>query len=454
MATLFGTDGIRGPANRHPITPELALQLGVLVGGLFRPPGGQARVLIGRDTRLSGPMLEAALTAGLLSAGAEAVPLGVVPTPAVALLARSLGASAGVVISASHNPFEDNGLKIFQGNGLKCDDALERKIEAGLLAAPGAGAGGTAARPDGGGLGRIAPLADAAARYEEAALASWPGGSLKGMKIAVDAANGAACETTPRVLRRLGAEVHVFHDRPDGININRDCGSTHPEVIEALVRQTGAHVGISHDGDADRVICCDETGSALDGDELLAVVGLDLLRRGQLKEKTLVATVMSNLALDELFAREGGAVRRSAVGDRAVLEEMLAHGLNLGGEQSGHVILLDHATTGDGLLSALALLRVARESGKPLSALRRELVKYPQLLLGLKVREKIPFEQVPGVMDAVRAVEAEFGQTGRVFLRYSGTEPKARLLLEARDGESLPALAEKILSPLRKALGV
>jgi phosphoglucosamine mutase len=450
-ATLFGTDGIRGPANRYPVTPQLALELGALIGSLFRSASGPTKVVVGRDTRLSGPMLEAALTAGLLSAGAEVIPLGVVPTPAVALLTSTLGAAAGVVLSASHNPFEDNGLKIFQGNGLKCDDALEQKIEAALLAGPSAET--LAARPAGNGLGRITPLADAAARYEAAVLASWPDGSLKGMKIAVDAANGAACETTPAVLRRLGAEVHVFHDRPDGTNINRACGSTHPEVIEKLVKQTGAHIGISHDGDADRVICCDETGSALDGDELLAVVGLDLLRRGQLKEKTLVATVMSNLALDELFAREGGAVRRSAVGDRAVLEEMLAHGLNFGGEQSGHVILLDHATTGDGLLSALALLRVARESGRPLSALRRELVKYPQLLLGLKVREKVPFEQVPGVLDAVREVEKQFGAAGRVFLRYSGTEPKARLLLEVRDGENLPALAEKILAPLRAAIG-
>ena len=447
---LFGTDGIRGLANRHPITPRLALELGALVAALFRPEGGQARVLVGRDTRLSGPMLEAALTAGLLSAGAEVISLGVVPTPAVAKLTIERGAHAGIVLSASHNPFADNGIKIFQGNGFKCDDALERKIEE-RLAHPRSDEG---PHPTGTGLGRITLLADAAERYEAALLATWPPElSLKGLKIAIDAANGAAFRTTPEVLRKLGAEVCLFHADPDGLNINEHCGSTHPEVIEALVRQTGAHLGISHDGDADRLICCDETGSALDGDEILAIVGLDLLRRGALRHRTMVATVMSNLALDELFAREGGSVRRSAVGDRAVLEEMLAHDLNFGGEQSGHIIFRDHATTGDGLLSALQLLRVVRESGKPLSELRQVLRKYPQLLVNVRVRERKPFDSIPGLNPVMAAVEKELGGFGRLLLRYSGTEPKARLLIEAKDEALLPVLAERILAPLREAIG-
>jgi len=455
-APLFGTDGIRGVANRAPITPHLALEFGALVGELFRPdgPARPARVVVGRDTRLSGPMLEAAVTAGLLSVGAEVIPLGVLPTPAVAGITRAIGADAGIVISASHNPFPDNGLKVFQATGLKCGDALERRIEAELqarLALPG---DADRVRPTGAGLGRIAPLADGRERYEQAVLAAWPPGlSLQGMKIAVDAANGSACATTPDVLRRLGAEVALFHAAPDGTNINLNCGSTHPEVIERLVRESGAQVGISHDGDADRVVCCDETGSALDGDELLALIGLDLLARGALAGNLLVATVMSNLALDELFAERGGRVLRSAVGDRAVLEEMIAHGADFGGEQSGHIICRAHGTTGDGLLSALLLLRVVRESGRPLSELRRVLRKYPQLLVNVPVRMRTPFAEIPGVEEELRKVEAELGRAGRVFLRYSGTEPKARLLIEAKEGDALPVLAERILKPLRAAIG-
>ncbi|MDE1170356.1 MAG: phosphoglucosamine mutase [Verrucomicrobium sp.] len=447
---LFGTDGIRGRANHYPITPEVACRLGVLVGELFPGPEGRARVLIGRDTRLSGPMLEAALAAGLLSAGAEVIPLGVVPTPAVATLARSLSATAGIVLSASHNPYEDNGIKIFQASGYKCDDALEARIEAALLSPePPA-----APRPDGAALGRVNPRGDAADLYVKAVLASWPAGlSLAGTRIVVDAANGAAFQTTPAALRALGAEVLVFHDRPDGVNINAGCGSTHPEVVEALVREHKADFGLSHDGDADRLIACDETGAALDGDEVLAVVGLHLLRAGALDGGGIAATVMSNLALDELFAAHGAAVHRSAVGDRAVLELMREKGLVLGGEPSGHMICAAHATTGDGLLSALQLLRVMRETGKPLSALRAVLKKYPQLLVNVKVRERVPFSDLPEVGAALAAVEAEMGAQGRAFLRYSGTEPKVRLLLEAKEGERLPVLAEKILGPLKKAIG-
>ncbi len=452
-AKLFGTDGIRGVANRYPITPEIAFRLGAVLASVFGsdlPHGSRPRVLIGRDTRLSGPMLESALLSGLLSHGADATLLGVLPTPGVALLTRTLGAAAGVVISASHNPFADNGLKIFQGNGYKCDDALEAEIEAALTD------GDDLPRPQGPGLGRLLPLAggSAAARYESAILDAWPAAhSLKGLKIALDAANGAAFETTPAVLRALGAEVIPFHVLPDGININEDCGSTHPEVIEGLVKETGAHLGIAHDGDADRVLFSDETGSALDGDEVLALVGLDLLRAGRLPHRAMVATVMSNLALDELFASHGGRVVRCAVGDRAVLETMLAEDLAFGGEQSGHIILKQCATTGDGLLSALALLRVVVESGKPLSELRRVLKKYPQTLVNLRVRERTPLDRIPGLAEAIAAAEAELGTAGRLLLRYSGTEPKIRLLIEAKDESLLKPLAERILAPVKAAIG-
>ncbi|SDU01329.1 phosphoglucosamine mutase [Verrucomicrobium sp. GAS474] len=455
---LFGTDGIRGVANVDPITPEVAFRLGGLMATVFGrnlAPGARPRVLIGRDTRLSGPMLEAALLSGLLSHGADATLLGVLPTPGVALLVRQFGAAAAVVISASHNPFADNGLKIFQGTGYKCDDALEAEIEAGLLD------GRPLPRPEGNGLGRLLPLRageTATSLYERAIVASWPHDPaalpLKGLKIALDAANGASYQTSPAVLRALGAEVIVAHDAPDGVNINEGCGSTHPEVVEALVKQSRARVGISHDGDADRVICCDETGSALDGDELLAIVGLDLLRSGRLPGKAMVATVMSNLALDELFASEGGRIARCAVGDRAVLETMLAEGLAFGGEQSGHVILKEHATTGDGLLSALALLRVVVESRKPLSELRRVLKKYPQTLVNLKVRVRTPFAEIPGLESAIAEAEKTLGTAGRLLLRYSGTEPKIRLLIEAKDEALLAPLAEKILAPVKAAIGV
>ena len=453
---LFGTDGIRGVANCEPVTPQLALELGGLIAELFRTGTERPLVLVGRDTRLSGPMLEAALTAGLLSAGADVAQLGVVPTPAVALLTRTLGAAAGVVISASHNPFPDNGLKIFQGNGMKCDDTLEQRIEE-VLADP---ARLRPPAPVGAGLGRIVPMPEARERYQEAVLAAWPASlpsgckALHGLKIAVDAANGAACQTTPAVLRALGAEVALFHHEPDGTNINRNCGSTYPEVIEQLVLSTGADLGISHDGDADRVVFSDGKGVALDGDEVLAIVGLHLLERRELNKSTLVATVMSNLALDELLLERGGLVRRSAVGDRAVLEEMIAHQLDFGGEQSGHIIFRRHATTGDGLLTALQLLRVIRETGKPLCELRRVLQKYPQTLINLPVRERLPFEQIPGLAEAMGAVEKELDGKGRILLRYSGTEPKVRLLIEAKASGQLADFAERILAPLREAIGV
>jgi phosphoglucosamine mutase len=443
---LFGTDGIRGRANEEPLTPEFAVAFGRAVAAQFGQPGRP--LVIGRDTRLSGPMLEQAVAAGAAAAGTEVLLLGVVPTPAVAFLTRHLQACAGVVISASHNPYEDNGLKIFQADGFKCSDAVELELEA-LILDPAR----RDAPPAPDKIGRIETWTDGAARYADLAVKAYgPGLDLRGFRVVVDAGNGAAYRTTPLVLRALGAEVETLHVTPDGTNINAGCGSTHPELIQQATRDFGAHIGLAHDGDADRLICCDETGSLLDGDEMLAVIALDFLRRGVLAKQTLVATVMSNLGLDECLAAAGGKVLRAAVGDRYVLERMLAHELNLGGEQSGHVILRDHNTTGDGLVTALELLRIMRATGKPLGELRRGLQKYPQLLVNLKVRERVPLEQLPEVMAAVRAAEAKLGAAGRVLLRYSGTEPKIRLLVETRDPAQLQPTADAILASLNSIL--
>ena len=446
QSRLFGTDGIRGVANVEPLTPELAVAFGRAVAAKFGQEGKP--VVIGRDTRISGPMLESAVAAGVAAMGVNVVLLGVVPTPAVAFLTRHLGGCAGIVISASHNPYEDNGLKIFDGRGLKCDDALELEMERLILGDELRGTGVTGAK-----VGRIETWPDGATRYAELAVKAYGTGlDLSGIRVVVDAGNGAAHFTTPQVLRALGAEVIALNVEPDGVNINAGCGSTHPDLIQKTVRDSGAQIGLAHDGDADRLICCDEKGELLDGDEMLAVIGLSLLKRGKLAKKTLVATVMSNLGLDECFAAAGGKVLRAGVGDRYVLELMLAHDLNVGGEQSGHVILMDYNSTGDGLVTALELLRIMKATGEPLSQLRLGMRKYPQLLVNLRVREKIPLEQLPEVTAVVKEVEQELGASGRVLLRYSGTEPKIRLLVETREQAMLQLVADRILAPIKKAL--
>lgn len=449
QSSLFGTDGIRGEANRYPMTAQLALRLGRAVAHHFKARRDSAPILIGRDTRQSGPMLEHAVAAGVTSMGGDVVLAGVLPTPAIALLTRTMPALASVVISASHNSYEDNGLKIFQGNARKCSDATELElthlIRSDVL---------DGQEPTGAGIGQISTMENAPRRYAELVLEKFASDlDLTGMKIAVDTANGASYRTTPHVLESLGATIALIHNQPDGCNINRKCGSTYPDVIAHHVLDAGAHVGFAHDGDADRVIFADETGEVLDGDEVLAILGLDLLRRGKLANNALVATVMSNLGLDECFNSAGGRVVRSAVGDRYVFEQMLAQDLNLGGEQSGHIILRDYNDSGDGLLTALQLLRVMRSTGKRLSELRKCMRKYPQLLINLVVKEKRPIESMPEVVAALQAVEKTLGQTGRVFLRYSGTEKKIRLLLEAREEGQLQPLAEQVLTPVRALIG-
>lgn len=446
---LFGTDGIRGTANIHPVTPETAFRLGRAAGFLLRREGASSpRFVIGRDTRRSGVMLESALVAGLNSVGAEALLAGVVPTPAVASLVTEFQADGGIVISASHNPASDNGLKLFGGDGYKLDDALELRLEQLILTDEI-----DKERPEGLGIGSATLISDAAARYGAVAKASVPGISLHGLKIAVDCANGASFETTPSVLRELGADLSVFHAAPDGMNINAACGSTHSEEISRLTLKTGAQIGISHDGDADRLVLCDEKGEVVDGDEILAMTALDAIERGTLAGKTLVATVMSNFGLDESIAAAGGKVLRTAVGDRYVVEAMREGNFSIGGEQSGHMIFRDHGTTGDGLLAALQVLRIMTESGKPLSELRRCLKKYPQAQRNLRVREKPPIDSLAEVSRLVKETESELAGKGRILLRYSGTEPKVRLLIEGPDETAINTAADNIAAALTAAIG-
>jgi len=373
-----------------------------------------------------------------------------VPTPGVAYITRSLRADAGVVITASHNEYADNGIKFFRSDGYKLDDQVEMDLENLVF-----GGEIDSIRPTAEAIGKAFRIDDALGRYIEFAKKAFPAGcDLNGMRIAVDTANGAAYKATPCVLRELGADVCVFHNQPDGSNINAGCGSMHPEEIQQRVIQTGAQIGISHDGDADRVILCDEKGEIVDGDEMLAIVAIDYLRRGVLKDRTLVATVMSNMGLDECLRNSGGRVVRTKVGDRYVIEEMMKGDYNVGGEQSGHMIFRDFTTTGDGLISALQVLQVMGQTGQSLHELKKVLYRYPQKQVNLKVRERKAFTDMPSVVAALQSVESELGETGRVLLRYSGTEHKIRLLLESRDGTRLDALAARIVEPIEKEIGV
>jgi phosphoglucosamine mutase len=450
---LFGTDGVRGVANLEPVTAETALKLGRAAAHVFaessRHTDRRPVIVIGKDTRLSGYMLENAMAAGLMSLGVDVFLLGPLPTPGVAYITRSLRADGGIVLSASHNPYEDNGIKFFRNDGYKLDDEIEKRIE--QLVFSGAI---ESIRPTAGKIGQAKRIDDALGRYVEHAKASFPKGqTLEGIRIAVDAGNGAAYKSTPWILRELGATCHVFHDKPDGRNINANCGSTYPNEIARLVKETGAHIGISHDGDADRVQLCDEKGEVVDGDDILAIAAVDHLRRGTLAKSTLVATVMSNYGLDETLTHAKGRLIRTKVGDRHVIEAMLRDDLNVGGEQSGHMIFRDYSTTGDGIVSALQILRIMAESGKPLSELKLCLKKYPQAQRNLKVREKTPIEEMPEVTALVAEAESALNGAGRVLLRYSGTEPKIRLLIEGRDAAMIGRHADRIAGAIQARIG-
>ena len=453
---IFGTDGVRGMANVEPVTAETALKLGRAAAYVFAelnprrtPAGARPKIVLGKDTRLSGYMLENALVAGITSLGADVLLIGPLPTPGVAYITRSLRADAGIVLTASHNPYEDNGIKCFRHDGYKLDDQIEAQIEQLVFTGEI-----DAIRPTANKIGRATRIDDALGRYVEFAKASFPRKvSLEEMRVSVDVANGAAYKSTPCILRELGADVIVSHNEPNGMNINDGCGSTHPQEIQRIVQRDGADVGITHDGDADRVLLCDENGAIVDGDEILAIAAVDLLRRGQLRDNTLVATVMSNFSLDETITANSGKVVRTKVGDRYVIEEMMKQNFNLGGEQSGHIIFRDFTTTGDGIISALQILRIMHETGQPLSKLAACLEKYPQAQRNLVVRSKPPIEELPEVIKLVSQTEKELAGQGRVLLRYSGTEPKIRLLIEGRDFDKIDQHANRIAEAIQNAIG-
>jgi phosphoglucosamine mutase len=452
---LFGTDGVRGVANVEPVTAETALRLGRAAAHIFKSRSpvakghGRHKIVIGKDTRLSGYMLENAIASGILSMGVDVLLIGPLPTPGVAYITRSLRADAGIVLTASHNPYEDNGIKFFRDDGYKLDDAVEKQIEDLVF-----GGAIESIRPTAEEIGKAMRIEDALGRYVEFAKAAFPKGmTLEGLRVIVDAGNGATYKSTPCVLQELGAEVTMLNNAPDGTNINEGCGSTYPEVICNAVRERGADVGIAHDGDGDRAQLCDESGVLVDGDDILAITALDWMSRGELKKNTLVATVMSNLGLDFTIRNAGGQVVRTQVGDRYVIERMLQDDCNVGGEQSGHMIFRDFSTTGDGIVSALQVLRIIRETGKPLSKLRQVVTKFPQVVVNVKVREKPAWETMPDVLQLVKETESSLGEDGRVLLRYSGTEPKARLLIEGRDGDQIRAMAEKIAAGIREKIG-
>ena len=444
----FGTDGIRGRVGRAPMTPEFVAAAGAAAGKFFAQgkPGG--KVVVARDTRGSGPELEAALAAGLESAGMTVLRVGVMPSGAAAMVVPALGACAGAVLSASHNPAEDNGLKFFHGDGRKLEDAEEEQIEAQLEIEHAPRPKMAEGKPD------FSGTPEAREAYRKKLQEGFGAGfSLKGLKILVDAANGAAWQTTPEFLQGWGAEVEAMGNRPDGSNINEGCGSEHPEKLMAAVKARKGWIGLAHDGDADRLVLVDEEGERVDGDEVIAMAAVDALERGTLPGKTVVATVMSNLGLDEAMAAKGGKVKRTPVGDRYVAAAMREGGFTVGGEASGHLLFTDVSPAGDGLLSALKILDLMKRKGQPLSQLRQVMKRYPQKLLNLKVRHKPAWESVPPLAAAVREMEKFLGRQGRILLRYSGTEPKVRLLVEADEEDKIRQVQERLVPVLREHLG-
>ncbi len=442
---LFGTDGIRGRANVAPMTPELALRLGRAIATVARRGRKRApRIVIGKDTRLSGYLLETALSSGLCALGGHVMLCGPLPTPAVANITLSMRADAGVVISASHNPFDDNGIKLFGPDGFKLPDQEEEAIER-LLQDPRLDRGVTGSR-----IGRAERIDDAAGRYVVFAKSTFPRDlSLEGLKVVVDAAHGAAYRVAPAVFAELGATVITVGDKPNGTNINHRCGALHPEHVAHLVVRHHANLGIALDGDADRVIVVDERGNIVDGDALMAICATRLLRTNRLPKKTLVTTVMSNLGLEYALARAGGKLRRTAVGDRYVVEEMRRHGYALGGEQSGHLIFMEHATTGDGVVAALQVLAVMVREGRPVSELAQIFEALPQRLANITLSARVPLEKMPKLSLAIASAEKRLKDRGRVLVRWSGTEPKLRIMVEGPDQKRVDALVASMVEAAR-----
>ena len=449
MRRLFGTDGIRGVANIHPMTTEMAMQVGRGTAFIFKNEKRRHRIVIGKDTRLSGYMLENALVAGICSMGVDVLLVGPLPTPGIAFITTSMRADAGIVISASHNPFQDNGIKIFSGDGFKLPDRLEDRIEELITSDRIA-----SLRPTAQEVGKAFRIDDAVGRYVVYLKNSFPKEyTLEGMKIVLDCANGAAYRVAPAVLEELGARVVCLGVEPNGENINLRCGSLHPQVVARAVKEEGADIGISLDGDADRAIFSDERGNVVDGDQIMALCARDLRKGHRLRKNTVVATVMSNFGLDLTLKGLGVKLVRTQVGDRYVVEEMARHGYNFGGEQSGHLIFLDYNTTGDGVLSALQVLAVMKREGKKLSQLASILTPFPQVLLNVPVARKKDPAQVPKVMSLIARVEKKLGAKGRVLVRPSGTESLIRVMVEGERAEQIKAYAEEIADGVRKNMG-
>lgn len=439
MRRYFGTDGVRGRANIFPMTSDFAMKLGKAIAKVYKNGNKKHKIVIGKDTRVSGYMFESAIVSGICSMGVDAVMLGVLPTPAIAFITRSLRADAGVVISASHNPYEDNGIKFFSAEGYKLHDDVELKIESivdeEFL---------DVSSED---VGKAYRIETAIGRYVEYAKSTFDKNfDLKGLKIVVDCANGAGYKVAPMAISELGADVFVINDRPDGKNINDKCGAVYPEMMASKVKEVGADLGISFDGDADRVIFADEKGEIVDGDFALGICGRMMKSEGVLNKNTIVSTVMSNIGFEMAMRNEGIDIIRSQVGDRYVLEEMVKGGFNLGGEQSGHIIFSDYNTTGDGLISAFQLLKVLVKTSKPLSELKSFIKTYPQVLKNVEVPEKIPLDKLPKTLRAVSDIENKLKSTGRVLVRYSGTEKKLRVMLEGEEHKVISMFADEIIN--------
>ncbi|HSW63042.1 MAG TPA: phosphoglucosamine mutase [Dissulfurispiraceae bacterium] len=448
---LFGTDGIRGKVNRGCMTPETMLRVGMAIGVVLHEKDGIGRqkVLIGKDTRISGYVLESALTSGICSMGVDVTLVGPIPTPGVAFLTRALRLDAGVVISASHNPYHDNGIKIFSYDGFKLSDEMESRIEQLALAKSC-----PVKRPSGSKIGKAFRLDDAAGRYIEYIKSSIPRGiDLVGMRVVIDSANGAAYKITPQLLKELGAEVISIHDEPDGININRDCGSLHLDSLAEEVRKHEAHIGIAHDGDADRTLFVDEKGHIVDGDLVMSIIALELKRERRLRHDTVVMTVMSNLGVERHLERHGVKGIRTKVGDRYVVEEMRKSGYNFGGEQSGHIVFFDYNTTGDGPITALQVLHLMRKRNVRLSELVKDIELYPQVLLNVPVPVKKDLKEFPAITKLISETVKTLGNRGRLLVRPSGTEPKIRVMVECENADLAKTSAERIAAAIENQLG-
>ena len=444
---IFGTDGIRGVTNTYPMTPEISLALGkALTKYLSEKTGGHVKILIGKDTRLSGYVFEQAIASGITSMGADVLLVGPLPTPAIAFLTSNMRATAGVVISASHNPYTDNGIKIFDSTGFKLPDETEIEIENMVL-------GGEQITPPPL-TGKAKRIEDAVGRYIVFLKNTFPKDlTLDGLRVVVDCANGAAYKVAPIIFQELGAQVITIGTEPNGTNINVDCGSLRPEILSEEVVRSGSDIGIALDGDADRVVFCDENGNEVDGDHVLAICSSEMMETGTLSTDTVVATQMSNMALENYLSEMGLKLERTRVGDRYVVEAMRKLGANLGGEKSGHLLFLDHSTTGDGLLASLQILSIMRKKGKPLSELAGIIDMFPQILNSLEIKEKRPFEQIPGLVELVRESEKILAGKGRINLRYSGTELLARVMVEGEDETLINGIASRVSSVISENIG-